>query len=801
MAIGTAAVQTKTYNISFSPKIFNVKFLKGDTAFIQCNSAARYSVNYLADKYNPELPLLDINLLIPGNCEVESLSYTFTAQSYASGIVLNNGCDAAPIGEQIFIKSLTKSWYPQKTYTPTATLLSNINMGQYRLASLRISPFKYDAIKKQLFLCSFKVEVKFKSAPYLERGKNLLDQLQRKAVGNNAYNSAELSTLYVPLKKDAVLNTNFKNTINKYYIITADSLKDAFEPLVQWKTDKGCQTEIITIGHIDSCQEVSQDTGAYKIKHYLYLRYHDLFNTNPALRKIPENLYILLGGDVNIVPTAYVLTNTYSNVENQGDKWLPCDMYYSCLKNSSSWYNNQNYIIANKFLNQFSQDSIYVARCPARTKLDVSTFVNKILFYEKNPPANWGNKILFCGQLVHYPLFDSNPQNLEGYISDVDTLSHIIVNQEINPYWNGNVKYLFDSRTNIAEYMQDDEAGYGIGHISTRRVTKEIKDNYSFIHVYTHGSDSTWSIGDSSFPFTQSIADTIQSVYPKVILTEACHTNSFDKEEFTHHCLGEAFIRNPYSGVVAYIGNSRQGLSNVDSLNVHLAFSDVFSSNFIASLFHPETNSQAVYWSYGHLGKLIYIGKCMGLGMYNLSANDSIKRWLNIEINCLGDPEMQLFTSQPQSFPISSIWNEYLNGSFNISIDTHGIQDYSATVFEWFNGNKESTLYEHLPAVCSLDLAAVDSSMIVLHRQNFRPFYAKVYPDTYIQNKTINTAKTYSSYRIFAGNAVTDKYVHGNVVISNGKTKMLSQKFINLQHGFEVKLGAELILDGEQSIY
>jgi hypothetical protein len=504
----------------------------------------------------------------------------------------------------------------------------------------------------------------------------------------------------------------------------------------------------------------------------------------------PEKEYILLGGDVDIVPTAYVLTNSYSKTEDSGDKWLPCDMYYACLKNESSWYNNQHFIVANNgSSDQFNQDGIYVARCPARTKSEVATFVDKVIRYEKNPPSNWGNKILFCGNYVHYSLPDPNPSNINGYISDVDTLSHLMAKEDIYPYWNGDVEYLFDSRTSIPAYNQFEEDGYGVGHISTRRVAKEIKNNYSLIHVYAHGTDSTWEVGDGTFPFTQLIADTIQSVYPKVILTEACHTNSFDKKESMHHCLSEAFMRNPNSGVVAYIGSSRQGISNPDSSHVDLAYSDKFSSCFLASLFNPENLSD------GHLGELVFNGKTSGLGLYSLCDDDSIRRWLNVAINSLGDPEMQLFTSMPQSFPDSSVQGELKNNTFVVHINTGGIEDYTATIFEWTYGDKSMTSYEHLPSVCLFDTSS-DSVLFVLHKQNYKPCYLKAYMDVFIQNDTIKTNKSFQGSRIYAGKAVTDKYTHGNVVIAQGgRAEILSNKFINLQHGFEVQPKAVLKMD------
>ena len=774
-------VQTKTYEMNFSPQNFVVKSLKGDTAYIQCNLTDKYKVRYLADIYNPELPVIDVNLLIPGNCEIDHIGYTFTANPFANNIILNNGCEVGPIGDQNFERTIAKGWYAQKTYVPDVSLLSNFNVGRYRVAVLRISPFKYDAVKRQLLLCNFKVQVKFKSVPLLEPDKKLLDHKQRKVVENDVYNPSELNTLYLSTAKNIVLtNKNDSLDTPRYYIITADSLKDAFKPLAQWKMDKGYTTEIISMEQIGSCDEVSADTGAYKIKHYLFLRYHNRIN-HPTNQFLPKSQYILLGGDVNIVPTAYVHTNSYTGSPMV---WLPCDMYYACIKNASSWY-NRNHEITGDSASEMNDDGIYISRCPAQTKKQVETFVNKVVNYEKKPAyTNWGDKVFFCGQFLCYNVGDK---------SDVDTISRLLVNESHLSRWTNKKKgigYLFNTSSNIYRTRDMTEDSYGF--INAARVAEQIKGNYSLAHVYAHGTDTTWEVGNGIEPFTKSMADGMQSNYPKVILTEACHTNSFDKNESGGCCLAEAFMRNPNSGVVAYVGNSRQGLCGTQGPPV-LTRSDIFSYGFLSALSDSSINED--YLSDGQLGKLILVGRKSLMQNAVLSNRDAY-RWLNFEINSLGDPEMQLFTSTPKMFPdipASLGFNRY--GTM-IYFDTKGIDDYTATIYYWFDNNsKQPSVYEHLAAVDSISYTA-DSLLIVLHKHNYKPMYIFLSClDTYVQNQMINADTTYTGYKIFAGKDITNRCARGKVIVNHGETVLKGQKLINLQHGFEVRRGGSLKLD------
>ena len=73
--------------------------------------------------------------------------------------------------------------------------------------------------------------------------------------------------------------------------------------------------------------------------------------------------------------------------------------------------------------------------------------------------------------------------------------------------------------------------------------------------------------------------------------------------------------------------------------------------------------------------------------------------------------------------------------------------------------------------------------------------YIKVYPDKYIQNQNITTDNSFWGHRVYVGNDVTDLKPIGNVTITQGTTEIKAGKFINIQHGFEIKKGAALKMD------
>jgi hypothetical protein len=152
---------------------------------------------------------------------------------------------------------------------------------------------------------------------------------------------------------------------DRYIIITNNSLKDAFGPLAEWKRLKGLDTQIITTEEIYANTTYSADTGIQKIKHYLK---NEFESTNVA---DSIDFYVLLGGDVNIVPTAYCYP------QNENERNLPCDMYYACVSDNAhwTWDNDHDGILADDSDDANLFADLYVTRASVQNPEEVSTFV------------------------------------------------------------------------------------------------------------------------------------------------------------------------------------------------------------------------------------------------------------------------------------------------------------------------------------------------------------------------------------------------------------------------------------------
>ena len=143
---------------------------------------------------------------------------------------------------------------------------------------------------------------------------------------------------------------------HRWVLISFGSYLTSFEPLVDWRRQMGFSPEVVNLL-------------------WIYLNYPGNSNQEKLRAFIQDaranwgTTYFLLGGDTTLIP----VQQHYLHGE-----WVPNDTYYSDL--------NDDWII-----------DVAVGRACVNGTTQADTFVNKILTYEKNPPANFGSKVFFMG--------------------------------------------------------------------------------------------------------------------------------------------------------------------------------------------------------------------------------------------------------------------------------------------------------------------------------------------------------------------------------------------------------------------
>ena len=259
-------------------------------------------------------------------------------------------------------------------------------------------------------------------------------------------------------------------------------------------------------------------------------------------------------------------------------------------------------------------------------------------------------------------------------------------------------------------------------------------------------------------------------VNPKymTIITGACSVNWFDIKDSL--CLGEAFMRNPQSNVLAFVGFSREGFAG-DCLP-----KKVYDGIFKLRLSTVEAVSYAKN--------------------QNSSLADSRHRWCLLALNSLGDPEAHLYLSKPKTF--KDVQVHYANNQVSVTLEQDScyvclskIDDNGELQFYRFQGLQGNTFtFEQIP----------DEFTLCVTKDGFIPYCVNVIKkdnntgngDVYIQNASFSGNTTVIGKNIFAGKDVNRGAAPGSVRIQDGNTTLQAEQTVTIKNGFQVEKGASL---------
>ena len=275
-------------NISLPYTIDDFSIGKNDRGQMEILSEKNEAM-YKSDKTAPGLPFIGVNVLVAPSEEYDNVTLS------GAEIIVSEGIELSPnpqyIPTNVSVKAESPSTiipYKDKKYpAETVEYVGCSKMGGYKILSFLISPFNYDVTKKT---------VSFIRNPVLHlttKGQITKGNVghMEETVKEMVVNGKETEILYSRTSEKGV---QFPSSFNgyQYIIVTNATLKPTFQRLADWKTQKGVPTTVLTTEDISS--NYSGTTLQVKIKNALK-GYYD--NSDGALT------YVLLGGDVNIVPT------------------------------------------------------------------------------------------------------------------------------------------------------------------------------------------------------------------------------------------------------------------------------------------------------------------------------------------------------------------------------------------------------------------------------------------------------------------------------------------------------------------
>ena len=737
------ADNVKTIDLSFDVKDFN---LARDERGLLEISSTKHIVSYGDDVTEPGLPLVGIKVAIPNGTEFQSLSITGSKQILQTNVLVNSNPMPEPTNAIPSPSASTVPNYKNKIYPDnTVKYVSTNTMDGYRMICFLVSPFEYDATKGELcFYENISIQINlansksasFCSSPFV--GKNAKHWIKQLVI-----NPEDVEDLTPSGASPKIMTSLSPTGPVDYLIITADSLLSSFDELVEWKRTKGIRTEVISIDSID--HNYTGNTIQLKIKNCLYDYY-----VNRGLK------YVLLGGDDTIVPVQYCYAKVNTPITN-----MPSDLYYACFGDSLNWDGNGNGIYGEVADSIDFSPSIYISRLPIRTQEHVSAFLNKLICYEKNPLSKpWHNNILMAGARFGGNLIGEQQQ------SDAEAKADSLYDNYISPYWSGSRVKFFDTYT--------DFPGGASYQLVTDSLQTQLQKGYTFMDMGTHGTQERWDL-ENNYTYTKTNASSLQNNGFTIIATVACLTNAFEHSSVNipDPCLSEAFIRNPNSGVVAYLGCSREGWSKHGSNLLDGSYS--YEKEYYKSLF----NNSKRFHNYAEIVAISKMQKINGCG------SDGKDRWLQLGLNPLGDPEMPVYTQTPVEFDSCAI--SFIESGIAVNTGTD-----NCTICVMSTEDNGASYYDVRNYVGSALFYGIDQDITVcITKHNYVPKIVNIRPVINIQNEHILDSRLYIADKVNIGSHVTDSIPIGNVVFESGTTKIKANS-VRLMPGTRVNTGAQL---------
>lgn len=698
----------------------------------------RHDVVFKTDSLQPALPFVSVSILIAPNEVYRGCQLQGEDSLVQQNILIAPNPQPIPTNESVRNnKNKVSVSYNEQQYPGLACEYQGTQLTDgYKTVTLLICPFTYDTASGNLFFKQ-NLHVKLATTNSSIRNRSFAGTNMREMISRQIINSEELATLY-PLSPSLRLIQSNTTAQYEYLIVTNNALKPTFEELSSWKTFKGVRSKVITVEEITSGY-----TGAdlqEKIKRAL-LDYYD--GTYHGLT------YVLLGGDVNIVPARMC----YIKCNNRVDT-TPADLYYACLNDDITWDGDGDGIFGEVEDDVDLSPELYVTRIPIRNQADARSFVQRIISYERSPKKDsWHNNILMGGcKLMANVFFDGDS------ISDSQYKGEKCYRNYIEPYWNGTRVRFYDTAT--------DFPGGNDYQFDATNIQEQLSKGYNFVNVSTHGNSSIWSTEEGLSYYNSSAASLHNQGY-SFIFTNACNTNSFDSYST---CLSESFIRNNDGGIMGYVGCSRLGwyLSPMQSGSSDMIIEDIFEYMF-------SRNSS----SFGKIVQDAKTSSCSSNKDY-----DGMFRWVMMGVNPLGDPEMPVFNVTPQSF--GDIDVSILNGSVTIESHLPGCRfcvsdENDEDYYIVLNGNMISVRNDR------------ETYKICITKPGYIPCTVIIGKNQYLQNLTIEGDVRLFATNVAIGENVTNQTTPSPVhVVSGGNLVVSKKNEVFLDKGFSVAKGGTL---------
>lgn len=413
----------------------------------------------------------------------------------------------------------------------------------------------------------------------------------------------------------SVISSTTELPWGEYLIIADDALASAFEPLAEWKTQKGIPAAIVEMSYITDAYSGVDD--AQKLRFFL----SDIFQDSPPT-------FILLAGDTPGIPHR----NCYATAEGYED-YPSADLYYQDMNDTApgvdAWDLDGDGIWGelNGEDNMDYHPDYVLGRASVETAAEAEIFVNKVIAWESSPDTDdWYNSMGFTTEILWSSPYCPGSAGKEK-VDDLYT----------PPSWS------------IIKLYED------TGTQSYTATMAMLNTGMQFVNHAGHGSTSMVSIGSGSLGNSEfmGLTNVSQNGRPTIWNTIACLSGSFD----TGTCLAEAWIRSPGGGGFC-IMNTRYGWG--EPAEPGDQWSELVDQEFFANFFVDGMYNLGVAYM---MAKDDFIA---------LIPTDTHYDWIAKSNTLFGDPELPMYSSVPLEMETGSIFMAEGDQTLYVSVTSDG---------------------------------------------------------------------------------------------------------------------------------
>ena len=557
---------------------------------------------YTADYGKAELPSVSFYAAIPQGAEV-NLNYEVSDFTLLQDYYIYPSQPPRPeTGGYVDPPfTINESFYSMDEYYPESIIQFSpiMVMRGCRIVMINVFPFVYNPVTESLKIYDeVSVDIDFIGGTeefIPERYRSIYFQPLYDAYLLNS-NNLERAPLHNPIWGSGPLSTGDQADL---LIVVYDDFYEEILPLAEWRHKTGLETKVVKWSDIG--------TTAEDLRDYVSSTYYSW--------ELPPS-FLLIVGEADHIPVNYLYTHPYQGTKTGTDHW-----YVS--------FEGNDYL-----------PELHTGRISVEDEVELTTVVNKILDYSKNPymDKNWFDDILLaaCEEYGRYFVWTS--ETIYDYLTP---LGYNCIRQYEGGNPPGSTQGVIDAINNgviIANHRDHgasqndgyDYTGWSHPYFTTDHILNDINNGEMYPIVFSLNCDSGWFDGET------------------------------DSYSGNYESIGEVGIRVAGRGFVSVIAATRVSYSGYND-ELCRGFYDGMFSGFdpdypnggSSNPYDTEVFKMSMVMNYGKFwmyDKYIVPGGCPPYPWTPTEANSRVTFEM---FHVHGDPTMEVWTAFPQNLNVN----------------------------------------------------------------------------------------------------------------------------------------------------